>query len=419
MAPQQSHTPPPLPTPVAACASLLWMTALLYLVQGIPIGLAFQAYPVLLRQGGAPLELIALVPLASLPWAFKFFWSPLVENRWSAAMGRRRSWIVPMQLLLALCLAAMAFQRFDAAHAPALLWLIAVASLASATQDIATDGLAADVLHGSGIAHINVLQVGGFMLGMLVGGPAVLLGVELLGQAASMLVLASIVVLCGVPVWRWREGAAAAVSQQRASLRRFFRRPLALRLMVAGMLATLTGSVLFGLAKLVLVDAGWSAASVAGLSGVGNSAMVLAGCALAALLLKWMARWHALLCGLAILAGASVLWLHISGAPASAGVPLVWLATVLIGLGIGVTSVCLYTLLMRHVQLGRQAATDFSIFQSTQTLGEIVIASAATALAARAGYAAGMLVGVASALLAIAMLLWVRRAAAHLDEEHD
>ena len=70
-------------------------TALLYLVQGIPIGLAFQAYPVLLRQGGAPLELIALVPLASLPWAFKFFWSPLVENRWSAAMGvcmRRPSW---------------------------------------------------------------------------------------------------------------------------------------------------------------------------------------------------------------------------------------------------------------------------------------------------------------------------------------
>ena len=185
------------------------------------------------------------------------------------------------------------------------------------------------------------------------------------------------------------------------------------------MLATLTGSVLFGLAKLVLVDAGWSAASVAGLSGVGNSAMVLAGCALAALLLKWMARWHALLCGLAILAGASVLWLHISTAPASAGMPLVWLATVLIGLGIGVTSVCLYTLLMRYAQLGRQAATDFSIFQSTQTLGEIVIASAATALAARAGYAAGMLVGVASALLAIAMLLWVRRAGAHLDDEHD
>jgi hypothetical protein len=240
MAPQQMHNPPIVSTPVAGHARLLWMTALLYLVQGVPIGLAFQAYPVLLRQGGAPLELIALVPLSSLPWAFKFFWSPLVENRWSAAMGRRRSWIVPMQLLLALCLAAMAFQRFDAEHAPALLWLIAAASLASATQDIATDGLAADVLHGSGIAHINALQVGCFMLGMLVGGPAVLLGVDVLGQAASMLALAAIVVLCGVPVWRWREGAAATVLKQRASLRGFFRRPLALRLMFAGMLATLT-----------------------------------------------------------------------------------------------------------------------------------------------------------------------------------
>ena len=52
-------------------------------------------------------------------------------------------------------------------------------------------------------------------------------------------------------------------------------------------------------------------------------------------------------------------------------------------------------------------------------LSHILIASAATALAARAGYGAGMLVGVASALLAIAMLLWVRRGAICLESEHD
>lgn len=47
---------------------LLIMIGCLYLVQGLPVGLAFQAYPVLLRDGGASLDLISLVPLASLPW---------------------------------------------------------------------------------------------------------------------------------------------------------------------------------------------------------------------------------------------------------------------------------------------------------------------------------------------------------------
>ena len=417
---QQTDSPfSPLLFPASSARSRpLWLIALLYLAQGMPIGLAFQAYPVLLRQGGAPLDMIALVPLASLPWAFKFCWSPLVENRWLAGVGRRRSWILPMQLLLAASLAAMAFQPFDAQHAPALLWLIAVASLASATQDIATDGLAADVLHGSGITHVNALQVGCFMLGMLLGGPAVLAAVATVGQQAAMLALAGAAVLCGLPVWRWREGPPMATARH-ASLRGFFRRPQALRLMVAGMLATLTGSVLFGLAKLVLVDAGWSTNGIAALSGVANSVMVLAGCALAAVLMRRLARWTALLAGLLVLAGASALWLLIGSDPHGASTQLVWLATALIGIGIGVTSVCLYTLLMRHAQLGDQPATDFSIFQSTQTLGEIVVASAATALAARAGYGAGMLVGAASALLAIAMLLWVRRGATTLESTDD
>lgn len=43
--------------------------ALLYLSQGIPIGLAMDALPTLLRQDGAPLQALAFLPLVGLPWS--------------------------------------------------------------------------------------------------------------------------------------------------------------------------------------------------------------------------------------------------------------------------------------------------------------------------------------------------------------
>lgn len=180
------------PVNAAEGRRLLMMIGCLYLVQGLPVGLAFQAYPVLLRDGGASLDLIALAPLASLPWVFKFFWACVVENHWIRPLGRRKSWILPMQTLLALSLAGMALFAFTAGNAPALLILVAIASLVSATQDIATDGLASERLYGTGLAHINTLQVAGFMTGMLMGGPGAMLGIATVAARAGYVVALSI-----------------------------------------------------------------------------------------------------------------------------------------------------------------------------------------------------------------------------------
>ncbi|MBH9400132.1 MFS transporter, partial [Pseudomonas aeruginosa] len=64
--------------------------ALLYLSQGIPIGLAMDALPTLLRQDGAPLQALAFLPLVGLPWVVKFLWAPWVDNHWSRRRGRGR-----------------------------------------------------------------------------------------------------------------------------------------------------------------------------------------------------------------------------------------------------------------------------------------------------------------------------------------
>lgn len=390
--------------------TLLAMIGCLYLVQGLPVGLAFQAYPVLLRDGGASLNMISLVPLASLPWVLKIAWASLVENRWSRRLGRSRSWILPMQSVLAFSIGGMAFLPFTAENAPALLVLVGVASLAGATQDIATDGLASERLCGAGLVHINTFQVAGFMVGMLAGGPGVMVGIGVAGHTAALLTLAVLVVVCGVPVAVWREpGPPHGTASAPASLAAFGRRPGALRMLALGSVATLGGAVTFGLAKLILVDAGWSLDAVGFLSGAGSSLMILAGCGVAALMLPRAGVGNTLILGSALVVASAVVWAVAARDPAAITPGLAWPLAGGGGIGIGVVTVASYTALMRFARSGTQPGTDFSIFQGIQTLGEILVSSLATAIAAGAGYPAALSMAVAAAVAAAVMTVWMRR----------
>jgi MFS family permease len=141
-------------------ASRLGLLASLYVSQGLPFGFFTQALPVLLRKHGLSLAEIGLSSLLAVPWALKFVWAPLVDRYSVRRFGRRRSWIVPMQVM------TIAVLLLTALHPPttSFRWVLAavlVVNLLSATQDIATDGLAVDMLepHERGLA--NGIQVAG------------------------------------------------------------------------------------------------------------------------------------------------------------------------------------------------------------------------------------------------------------------
>lgn len=387
---------------------IVLVVAGLYLAQGLPVGLAFQAYPTLLRNMGASLDLVALTPLASLPWVAKLFWAAAVENRWSPRLGRRRSWILPLQAGSVLTLAAMALVPFDVPNMGLLLGLIALLSLFSATQDIAVDGLAAERLPSASLGRVNTFQVAGFMVGMLLGGPGTMLLFDHFSAPLVFTLLAAVVLLCSLPVLFWQEPAALAAADK-ASLRRFFKRRFSGRLTALVMLVTLGGSTFFGLAKLILLDDGWSVSDVGVLAGVGQLLTIIVGCGVAGLLLRHYSRWSTLLTGLAMVGSAGVLWLGLVLQPGLSGMGYVSVATVLGGLGIGVTSVASYTLAMRFAQLGEQPGTDCSVFQGLQTLGDILVSSVAIGVAASWGYASGLGVGLLALGAALGMLWHVRR----------
>ncbi len=132
----------------------------LYLSQGLPFGFFTGALPVLMRKQGYSLESIGLATMLALPWALKFLWAPLVDRHGWAKVGLRRSWILPLQAIMVIALLIISMLS-DKAAMPVLLGCVFVINLLAATQDIATDGLAVDILSAKERGLANGVQVAG------------------------------------------------------------------------------------------------------------------------------------------------------------------------------------------------------------------------------------------------------------------
>lgn len=60
---------------------------------------------------------IGLFSVAAYPYSFKLLWSPIVDSIYFKSFGRRKSWLVPLQLLSAVLMAT--FAPFIEAHVAA------------------------------------------------------------------------------------------------------------------------------------------------------------------------------------------------------------------------------------------------------------------------------------------------------------
>lgn len=381
----------------------------LYFTQGLPMGLSMEAVPVLMRQGGASMDVIALVPLAGLPWIIKFLWAPVVDNHWKAGLGRRRSWIAPMQVILAACLVALAFLPLEGRGLSFAVVALALGSIASATQDTATDGLAAEQLAGRGLAYANALQIGGMMAGFMVGGGGVLMIADTLGQQGVFLLLALFPALTVGLALSWREPPrpAAARDGDRARLADTFRRP-GIRLLLA--LAFIYGGAHAGglsVSKIFLVDQGWSNQDTGLVATFSGFVMLLVGCPLGSALTA-RNRWLAMAAGMALAAISFVLWSLLAGGILPAGWSSVLLAIGVLSVASGFIAVSAATIIMAFGGAGKQAGTDVTVLQSANVLGEMAIAGLVVWVAGRTGYG---LTFAGAALLLVLALLFVSRAA--------
>ena len=76
----------------------LLLLLFLYTLQGIPIGLA-GSLPFLLQERGTSLTQQSMFSIASYPFSFKVLWAPILDAVFLKRFGRRKSWLVPVQIL--------------------------------------------------------------------------------------------------------------------------------------------------------------------------------------------------------------------------------------------------------------------------------------------------------------------------------
>jgi MFS family permease len=193
----------------AKLSTRLAVLGTLYLVQGLPFGFQATALPVLLRRQGSSLEAIGLAGALSLPWMLKLLWAPWVDTRYAARLGRRRSWILPCQLGLAL--SALAAAALDPSRSlEALMALVLAMNVFAATMDVAVDGLAVELLAPSELGPGNAAQVVGFKLGMVTTGGLLLASVSTIGWAGLFVAVAAITGAVLLVTLLWRESGSRA-----------------------------------------------------------------------------------------------------------------------------------------------------------------------------------------------------------------
>jgi predicted MFS family arabinose efflux permease len=190
----------------APAAWKLGLLSLLYFVQGVPFGFQSKGLKLLLADDPkVPMTAVTLLGLLSLPWSIKPVWAPLVDRYGSERFGRRKSWIVPLMVLLALSLAAAGLTPYPEALVP-LLGIVLLMNLFASMQDVPVDGLAVDLLKDTELGLGNAAQVSAYKIGMAVGG-SIFIGLLLprLGWLGGFLGLSLIAVLATLAVTQVKE----------------------------------------------------------------------------------------------------------------------------------------------------------------------------------------------------------------------
>lgn len=152
------------------------MVALLWLgfASGLPLYLTSKTLQAWMTVEGIQLSAIGLFSLVGLPYSLKFLWSPLLDRFVPPFLGRRRGWLVIMQIGLVIAIAAMALQNPKQS-----LQLLAINSLViaflSASQDIAFDAYRTDILEPLEMGAGAAVSVLGYRIALLVTGALALI----------------------------------------------------------------------------------------------------------------------------------------------------------------------------------------------------------------------------------------------------
>lgn len=170
--------------------------AVLGFASGLPLFLTSRTIQAWMTLEGVDLTTIGLFSLVALPYSLKFLWAPVVDRYVPPFLGRRRGWLLVIQIALMLAIAAMSLQ--DPSRALQLLAInVILIAFLSASQDIVIDAYRADILSEREMGAGAAIWVAGYRVALLVTGSLAFILADRMPWPTVYLVL-SLLMLIGI-----------------------------------------------------------------------------------------------------------------------------------------------------------------------------------------------------------------------------
>jgi MFS transporter, PAT family, beta-lactamase induction signal transducer AmpG len=184
---------------------------------GLPLALTFGTLSYWLAELGVSLTAIGLFGLVRASYSLKFLWSPLIDRLpipvLTRRLGRRRSWALAIQLLLALAIVGLGMTDPKSDAALTALAAVLVAFL-SASQDIVIDAYRIELLapeeQGAGAAATQW----GYRFGLLASGAGALYAASLGGWHVAYAIMAALMSVGMITVWLTPEPGGIAAPEK-------------------------------------------------------------------------------------------------------------------------------------------------------------------------------------------------------------
>lgn len=389
----------------------------LYLSQGIPFGFFSHAMPAILRSHDVDLRYIGYISALAFPWSLKFIWAPWVDRYGSLRIGHRKSWILPLQAAVVLLLCGLALldpAALDPLTLVVVALLLLLVNLAASLQDVASDGLAVNILRDNERGYGNGIQVGAFRVGMIYGGGGVLMVIGLMGWAFSFLSMAALLVLATLPLLFFREPPPVATQAERDAIRwwpalkSFMAQPGVTFWLVVIACFKVGDSLGSGMAKTLLVDIGMSLEDVGLVSGTVAMVAAIVGALLGGKAVLMLGRRRAMMTfgGLQALSMLGFAWIDLAGGASLLTVGAIVAIEHLVS---AMATVAVYTGMMDMARR-HHASTDVTLQASVYVVATGVVYVVAGHLAEAVGYALHFTVSAAVALAALVPVYFWRSA---------
>ncbi|OGT37538.1 MAG: hypothetical protein A3F11_02660 [Gammaproteobacteria bacterium RIFCSPHIGHO2_12_FULL_37_14] len=167
---------------------------------GLPLALTGATLQAWFTEAHVNLYTIGTLSLLGLPYTLKFLWAPLMDYVNLPWLGKRKGWILLMQLGLVMTLFLLAHMNPDR-QAMQIGWIALLIAFFSASQDISVDAYRTDILtsdeRGMGAAY----YVFAYRIAVLVSSGLALILADYFGWPLTYKLMALLVLLAMIPTF--------------------------------------------------------------------------------------------------------------------------------------------------------------------------------------------------------------------------